>query len=326
MVITSRTLIACLGLLALPVSGQTPSVGSAPEVVPQIDACNVVWDVPGPTSWQSMPLGNGDIGLNVWVEPTGDVDFYIGKTDSFDRNPGFDSTGLMKVGGVRLSMNPSPLGAGAPFRQTLKLHDGAIEIQEGPEASGVLIRLWVDANNPVIRVEARSVQPISYQVSLNDWRLNKEDALLPDQTNQLTWYHRNGPKADPHVVNLTFGAMIKGDGLVTERRDVLEIKPAHDVAAYLDFAADRDDRHARRVPLAARHHVKQIDALDLDTTRAEAPKVVGRILASQLDFCQRYQEEATDCTEGYVLQRLCHRLRRTRRLPDQVQWLDLRGG
>ena len=44
-----------------------------------LDANNVSWDIPGPTSSESMPLGNGDIGLNVWVEPSGDLCSFIGK-------------------------------------------------------------------------------------------------------------------------------------------------------------------------------------------------------------------------------------------------------
>ena len=33
-----------------------------------ISQYNVVWDTPSEGSLGSMPLGNGDIGLNVWVE------------------------------------------------------------------------------------------------------------------------------------------------------------------------------------------------------------------------------------------------------------------
>jgi hypothetical protein len=36
---------------------------------------NVVWDTPSEDSFGSMPLGNGDIGLNVWVEKNGDILF-----------------------------------------------------------------------------------------------------------------------------------------------------------------------------------------------------------------------------------------------------------
>src|ERR1700754_781231 len=48
-----------------------------------LDRYNVRWDAPGPGSAQSMPLGNGDIGLNVWTEQNGDLLFYISKTDAW---------------------------------------------------------------------------------------------------------------------------------------------------------------------------------------------------------------------------------------------------
>ena len=40
-----------------------------------LDACNVVWDSPGANASGSMPIGNGDIGMNVWVEPNGGMRF-----------------------------------------------------------------------------------------------------------------------------------------------------------------------------------------------------------------------------------------------------------
>lgn len=48
-----------------------------------LDKYNVLWDTPCPGSAQSMPLGNGDIGLNLWVEKNGDLIFYISKTDAW---------------------------------------------------------------------------------------------------------------------------------------------------------------------------------------------------------------------------------------------------
>ena len=36
-----------------------------------------------------MPLGNGDIGVNAWVEPSGDLLFYVGKTDAWSENGDF---------------------------------------------------------------------------------------------------------------------------------------------------------------------------------------------------------------------------------------------
>jgi hypothetical protein len=44
---------------------------ASPEIVALPEKQNVEWDTPGPTSRESMPLGNGDIALNVWVEERG---------------------------------------------------------------------------------------------------------------------------------------------------------------------------------------------------------------------------------------------------------------
>lgn len=30
-----------------------------------------------------MPLGNGELGINLWVEPSGDLLFYLSRTDSW---------------------------------------------------------------------------------------------------------------------------------------------------------------------------------------------------------------------------------------------------
>ena len=43
---------------------------------------NVVWDSPSVNSHGSMPIGNGDVGINTWVEPTGDLVYYLSKTDA----------------------------------------------------------------------------------------------------------------------------------------------------------------------------------------------------------------------------------------------------
>ncbi|MEE4198410.1 MAG: DUF5703 domain-containing protein, partial [Bacteroidales bacterium] len=46
-----------------------------------LDDCNVVWKIPSKNSLGSMPAGNGDIGVNLWVEENGDLLFYLSKTD-----------------------------------------------------------------------------------------------------------------------------------------------------------------------------------------------------------------------------------------------------
>ncbi len=56
---------------------------------------NIKWDSPSEDFNGSMPIGNGDIGANVWVEEGGDLLFYIGKTDSYSEN-----VRLLKLGKI----------------------------------------------------------------------------------------------------------------------------------------------------------------------------------------------------------------------------------
>ena len=112
-------------------------------------AYNVIWDSPGKDYNGSMPVGNGDIGLNVWVEENGDICFYIGKTDSWG-----DNGRLLKVGEVRVKCTPAIIFPGAGFKQELDLKTGTIRISSAGKVGGkdvdLDLQLWVDANHPVI--------------------------------------------------------------------------------------------------------------------------------------------------------------------------------
>ena len=87
-----------------------------------LDRYNVLWDSPSRDAHGSMPLGNGDVGINAWVEGNGDLVFYVSKTDAWDEN-----ARLCKIGRVRVKFDP-PLAVKDGFRQELKLRDGVIEI------------------------------------------------------------------------------------------------------------------------------------------------------------------------------------------------------
>ena len=66
-----------------------------------------------------MPIGNGDLGLNVWTEQNGDLVFLIGKTDAYTENGQ-----LVKLGRVRVHLTPNPFASASGFQQELKLRDG----------------------------------------------------------------------------------------------------------------------------------------------------------------------------------------------------------
>jgi len=105
-----------------------PATAKSAEPDP-LDRYNVVWDKPAANAGEdaSMPIGNGDIGMNVSVEATGDVVLLLSKTDAWSENQE-----LLKLGRVRLKLTPNPFTAGdGSFRQTLRLRQGEIIIAGG---------------------------------------------------------------------------------------------------------------------------------------------------------------------------------------------------
>jgi alpha-L-fucosidase 2 len=127
---------------------------------------SVVWDTRSVDARGSMPLGNGDIALNAWVEPGGDLLFYIGKTDSWE-----DNSRLAKIGLVRVRLTPGLLTPGATFRQELAVSRGEMVVTAATQSSTpTVVRLWVDANHTVIHVKVDSAKPTGATASFELWR------------------------------------------------------------------------------------------------------------------------------------------------------------
>ena len=214
-----------------------------------LDRYNVVWDSPSEDHNGSMPLGNGDIGLNAWIEPSGELLFYISKTDSWG-----DNGRLLKVGRVRVKFDP-PLLVDR-FRQTLRLREGTMEAVCGEGDAATTVRLWVDANHPVVHVTADGKTPRAATAAIEPWRTERytlpsiecsdvntdrskpggqheptivePDTVLDNLGDRIGWYHHNvksvGPaqhaktqgmtgykRPDP-LLHRTFGALIATDG------------------------------------------------------------------------------------------------------------------
>jgi hypothetical protein len=156
---------------------------------------NVVWTTPSDDSLGSMPLGNGDVGLNVWVEKNGDLVFYISKVNAFDAGHL-----LPKLGRVRVKMQPAL--SVSDFKQTLSLKDASIQIQAGD----VQLKVWVDANKPVVCLEGNSKTVRTATISLETLRplinitysMKKggtAGVLFNDKSNRLAWCYRNQTSA-----------------------------------------------------------------------------------------------------------------------------------
>lgn len=197
-----------------------------------LDRYNVVWDSPSKDSFGSMPLGNGDVGANVWVEPNGDLLFYVSKVDAFDAGHL-----LPKLGRVRVRFSPALTVN--DFQQTLVLREGAIAIRAGD----VNLRVWVDADSPVIRVTGTSQKPVGVVASFETLRPCSEQ---DDKADRLAWGYRNMSSAwiehlraqntpefaakvvDP-IMNRTSGCRLRGAGLTRDGKRALRAKATREV-------------------------------------------------------------------------------------------------
>ncbi len=182
-------LAACLLGLA-PVAGRQAAPPRASSALDQLDRYNVVWQTPSRDASGSMPIGNGEVGLNAWVEEDGDLLFYIARTDAWS-----EISRLLKLGRIRVRLSPNPFAKGKPFVQELKLREGRIEITAGTPGSRVTLSLFVDARHPVIHVVGQSDQPVTARVSLEMWR--KERHVLAGDELQSTWTMQQAPADVP---------------------------------------------------------------------------------------------------------------------------------
>src|ERR1039457_3696564 len=117
-------------------------------------ADDVTWNSLGHNENDSMPVGNGDLAANVWTEQNGDLVVLVAKADAWT-----ELGKLVKLGRVRVQIAPNPFVGSDDFQQVLRLKNGSVEIRSG--ANVVLV--WVDANRPVIHVEANLKHPATMQ-------------------------------------------------------------------------------------------------------------------------------------------------------------------
>jgi alpha-L-fucosidase 2 len=244
----TRTILLVTGLLLL--NTALAFASSRPD---EFSATNqtLTWHSPGLISLNSVPLGNGDCGVNVWVERNGDVLLLLAKSDAWS-----DNGRLEKPGRIRLSFSPSPFSDTATFLQTLDVRNGLLTIRTGPDNNPTSLELRVDAHHPALIATLTSPAPVTTRATLELWRtepraLNtgeevysaygvgsetgppvivEPDSVLHPRNNRLLWLHRNHRSIwkanlrlqalEPLITTLpdpllyrTFGGMIEGNGM-----------------------------------------------------------------------------------------------------------------
>lgn len=291
-------------------TGQASTV-TAQSASPRLEDYDVVWNKPSADSSGSMPVGNGDIALNAWMENNGDLVFYIGKNDAWSgdtTSPGYGAYGLIKLGRVRVSLSPNPFAPPAQgFRQSLLLREGLFEASVGEEGKKSVILLWVDANRPVIHVQCAATSPVQMKVSLESWRTEPNewlgaDTILTGQKNRVAWYYRSINRQIPELTDRMTGGLIEGKNLVSKDASTLEsASPAttQEVSIHtLTMQAPDPAEWLRKLEA----QVASSDATPLDTARKEHDAWWSGFWDRSHIFITA-GEKAREVTTGYLLQR-----------------------
>lgn len=175
---------------------------------------DVTWNSLGKSENDSMPIGNGDLAANVWTKANGDIVLLLAKSDAWT-----EQGWLAKLGRVRIKLTPSPLIEGE-FRQSLRLDSATIELKSGAN----VLRIWADANRPVIHIDGKLAQPATVQVDAEFWRKTQPysshgsaapnpkvasgdaeprtapDIIFPATNQRIAWAHYNPESDYPFVL------------------------------------------------------------------------------------------------------------------------------
>ncbi len=237
-----------------------PAAPAKAQTAGELDRYNVVWTTPSKNAAGAMPLGNGEVGLNLWVEEDGDLRFYISRTDAWS-----EACRLLKLGRIRLGLVPNPFLKGAPFRQELKLNAGRVEMIAGEPGQEVRLKIFVEARAPVIHIQGECQTPRTVKTTLEVWRTDikvltgeelrsswtmqeapagiqvweSADVLSDSASNSIGWHHRNEHSVVPltlkhqsleafadrvkdPLLRRTFGGRIIAPGFIKEGNAVLK--------------------------------------------------------------------------------------------------------
>ena len=271
---------------------------------------NVVWTSPSHDAAGSMPLGNGHLGINLWVEEDGDLRFYISRNDSFT-----EVSRLVKIGGVRISLDPNPFKKGMPFRQELKLADGLCEITvgKGKGEDKTVLDVFVDLSSPVVCILGGPFPTkVKVKVAADVWRsrphtlageelnsswtlhgsptpvIESADVFPATPAGEVAWYHRNetAPRSVPALKVQSLGPIAdKASNPLIHRT----------FGAYLVASEVRSsDKKERDFKQADQHSLKSAGPVEAFAIRIASP-------CFQADSAAEWLDEARELASGLVI-------------------------
>ncbi|WP_316789758.1 DUF5703 domain-containing protein [Pedobacter frigoris] len=185
-----------------------------------ISKYNVLFTTPSQNEAGNVPIGNGSLGSNVWVEENGDLLFYLSRNDAHS-----ELQRLLKLGRIRISISGNPFSTGVAYRQVLDVKNGVLNIDAGKPGEKISLQIFVHANSPVMYVKGHSEKPVTVNITLENWRKTKHE--LNDEELASTWVYRTGvPKgADRWESPDTF--LKRKDAIVWYHRNAYSCVPVH---------------------------------------------------------------------------------------------------
>ncbi len=217
-----------MAVTLLVLSSLGPLAHAAPQAETEAPAWlrpyNIVWTEPGTKALHSMPVGGGNIAMNVWTTKD-DLLFYIASPDSWNGQT------QVKIARVRINFSPNPFVG--EFRQELDLATNSIKVGgRAVDGTVVNLRVWVDVHQPVVHVEGESSKPVRATASIEligeaegrleknvaIWRARVSDGPSPQRLAEIG---KNKVQAiadavpDP-MANHTWGGRLSGRGFVAD--------------------------------------------------------------------------------------------------------------
>lgn len=174
---------------------------------------------------QSLPIGNGDIGANVWVDTAGKVHLLLSKSDAWS-----ELYRLLKPAHVVLDIEPRPFADGADFE--LSIANGVLTISR----NGACLRIYMDAFAPCLRLSLRTESPVKARLALDNYRKTAFDPADDDSN-----YFMYGARYD--IAESADQVLVTGAGGVAQihrnEESCYEFALRHqDMAAYIGREAD----------------------------------------------------------------------------------------
>jgi len=285
-----------------------------------LDQCDVILDSPGGDRSTSTLLGNGDVSLLTWVTRDGDLVLELNKTDARDE---IGQQAL--IGKIRIALQPNPFVSGLHFRQRLHLREGQVTVAAGGLKDRVEARLWVDPNQPIVRIEIESKLPIALRATVE----GAQQPAPSTNQNRVQWLHRNTSSVWPATMHLqstedwaagdidpllyrTFGAAMEGTGLVPA--DSASLKS---IASQTRFMVSIHPLTARAVEIedwtkALSRQIEQTEKTPIETARAQHHSwwdafwkrsyihITGNEAAEALTRAYARQRFATACADPQI--------------------------